>query len=125
MGAQDETLAFLRAALAGEQGGPVETIETHISVVLMAGDRAWKLKRAVTLPYLDFSTPDLRLAAARTELALNRRTAPGLYLGLRRIARAPTAACASATTARSSMWWSRCAGSIRRCCSINSPAATR
>jgi aminoglycoside phosphotransferase family enzyme/predicted kinase len=89
MGAQDETLAFLRAALAGEQGGPVETIETHISVVLMAGDRAWKLKRAVTLPYLDFSTPDLRLAAARTELALNRRTAPGLYLGLRRIARAP------------------------------------
>ena len=89
MGAQDETLAFLRAALARERGGPVETIETHISVVLMAGDRAWKLKRAVTLPYLDFSTPDLRLAAARTELALNRRTAPGLYLGLRRIARAP------------------------------------
>jgi aminoglycoside phosphotransferase family enzyme/predicted kinase len=87
MGGQDETLAFLRAALAGEQGGPVETIETHISIVLMAGERAWKLKRAVRLPYVDFSTPDLRLAAARTELALNRRTAPGLYLGLRRIAR--------------------------------------
>jgi aminoglycoside phosphotransferase family enzyme/predicted kinase len=38
------------------------------------------LKRAVRLPYLDYSTPELRRAACEAELALNRRTAPELYL---------------------------------------------
>lgn len=84
---QAETLAFLRKTLEAEQGGPVEIIETHISIVLMAGARAWKLKRAVKLSYVDFSTAELRLAAAQTELRLNRRTAPQIYLGLRRVAR--------------------------------------
>lgn len=89
---QGETLAFLRQALAQEQGGPVESIETHISVVLMAGARAWKLKRAVRLSYIDFSTIALRRAAAETELRLNRRTAPQLYLGLRHVVRRPDGA---------------------------------
>jgi aminoglycoside phosphotransferase family enzyme len=35
----------------------VEIIETHISLVFLAGDRAYKLKRAVKYPYLDFSSP--------------------------------------------------------------------
>jgi aminoglycoside phosphotransferase family enzyme/predicted kinase len=87
MGGQAETLAFLRAALEAEQGAPVEIVETHISDVLLAGERAWKLKRAVKLPYLDFSTPERRRAAAEDELALNRRAAPQLYLGLREIRR--------------------------------------
>lgn len=87
MGGQAETLAFLRAAMQAEQGAPAEIVETHISDVLLAGDRAWKLKRAVKLPYLDFSTPERRRAAARDELALNRRTAPQLYLALREIRR--------------------------------------
>ncbi|MBV9151975.1 MAG: AAA family ATPase, partial [Alphaproteobacteria bacterium] len=61
--------------------------ETHISIVFLAGDRAYKLKRAVKYPYLDFSTPDLRRAACETELELNRRTAPQLYLEVRAISR--------------------------------------
>jgi hypothetical protein len=65
----------------------VETIETHISVVFLAGDRVFKLKRAVTYPYLDFSTLALRHAACEAELVLNRRTAPDLYLGVRKVAR--------------------------------------
>lgn len=62
--------------------GAVKRIETHISVVFLIGDRAFKLKRAVRFPYLDFSDADKRRTAAETELALNRRTAPELYLGL-------------------------------------------
>ncbi len=51
--------------------GPVEAIETHISRIFLAGDRAYKMKRAVKLPYADFSTPELRLAACRKEVELN------------------------------------------------------
>ena len=65
----------------------VERIETHVSLIFLAGDRAYKLKRAVKLPYLDFSTVEQRREACAAELALNRRTAPSLYLNLRRIGR--------------------------------------
>jgi uncharacterized protein len=58
----------------------VEVLETHISYVLLAGDFAYKLKKAVRLPFLDFSTPELRLRNCREELRLNRRTAPRIYL---------------------------------------------
>jgi hypothetical protein len=57
----------------------VEVIETHASLVFIAGERVFKLKRAVAYPYLDFSTVDLRRRACEAELALNRRTAPELY----------------------------------------------
>ncbi|TCN21299.1 hypothetical protein EV184_12675 [Sinorhizobium americanum] len=65
----------------------IETIETHISRIFLVGNSALKLKRAVKLPYVDFSTPELRLAACEKEVALNGATAPGLYLGVRRIMR--------------------------------------
>ena len=45
------------------------------------------MKRAVAFPYLDFSTPPKRLAMCEREVALNRRTAPTLYLGARRVTR--------------------------------------
>jgi uncharacterized protein len=66
-------------------GEPIEIIETHISRIFLAGERAWKMKRAVKLPYVDFSTPDLRLAACAKEVELNAKTAPELYLGFHRI----------------------------------------
>jgi aminoglycoside phosphotransferase family enzyme/predicted kinase len=47
--------------------------------VFLAGDSALKLKRAVRLPYVDFSTVALRKTACERELSLNRRTAPELY----------------------------------------------
>lgn len=71
------------ADLLGQSGDVVERIDTHASVVLLAGDRAWKLKRAVRYPYLDYSTLLRRRHACMTELVSNRRTAPDLYLGLR------------------------------------------
>ena len=58
----------------------VDVIETHASLVFLAGDRAYKLKRAVKYPYLDFTTAERRRLACGAELVLNRRTAPELYL---------------------------------------------
>ncbi|MGE4219364.1 MAG: AAA family ATPase [Alphaproteobacteria bacterium] len=60
-------------------GSPVERIDTHSAAVFLAGDRAYKLKRAVWFPFLDFSTLERRHAAAEAELRLNRRTAPEIY----------------------------------------------
>lgn len=58
----------------------VECIETHISWVFLTRDFAWKIKKPVSLEFLDFSTLDLRKHFCEEELRLNRRTAPDLYL---------------------------------------------
>ncbi|TCT10143.1 AAA family ATPase [Paralcaligenes ureilyticus] len=87
---QDQTsvLAFLKdSASYGESVARVTTLDTHISVIVFVGQRVFKLKRAVHLPYVDFSTAARRLAACRQELDLNRRTAPTLYVGVRCITR--------------------------------------
>ena len=55
-------------------------IETHISWVLLAGDRAYKLKKPLRLPFVDYSTPQTRRYFCQEELRLNRRLAPTLYL---------------------------------------------
>ncbi len=60
----------------------VDVITTHISYVFFAGQKAYKLKRALKLPYLDFSTLERRRAACENEVKLNRRTAPMIYLGV-------------------------------------------
>ena len=65
----------------------VERHETHGAIVFLAGDNAYKLKRAVKYPYMDYSTLALRRAKCEAELAVNRRTAPGLYLEVRPIVR--------------------------------------
>ena len=65
----------------------VERIDTHGAVIFLAGDRAYKLKRAVKLAYLDFASLEKRLAACERELQLNRMTAPELYLDVRLIKR--------------------------------------
>ena len=54
---QRETIAFLSdPGSYGLHSGKIERLTTHISQVFLAGERAYKLKRAVTYPYLDFST---------------------------------------------------------------------
>lgn len=66
----------------------VERTETHASLVFLAGDRVFKLKRAVHYSYLDYSTPDRRQAACEAELAINRRFAPSLYRSVETVTRA-------------------------------------
>ena len=84
--AQRETVAFLSDPKTHD-GREVETITTHASRIFMAGDRVYKLKRAVRYSYLDFSTVALRRKSCAEELALNRRTAPEIYLDVQPITR--------------------------------------
>jgi aminoglycoside phosphotransferase family enzyme len=78
--AQEEVISFLsRPEAYGFEAGEVERIDTHISVVFLVGDHAYKLKRAVKFPYLDFSTEALRRRFCEAEVEINRRTAPELY----------------------------------------------
>ena len=56
--------------------------ETHISVLVSIGDRVYKLKKPVNLGFLDFSTREARQQACHREVALNRRLAPDVYLGV-------------------------------------------
>ncbi len=83
---QRPLIAFLERTLGDGHGG-CKRVDTHAASIFLAGDRAWKLKRAVTFPYLDFSTPALRHAALEAELRLNRRTAPELYLAVHPVVR--------------------------------------
>jgi len=66
-----------------DRPGDVEVRETHISWVFLAGDRAFKVKKPIRLPYLDYRTPAQRLAMCRAEVELNRRLAPEIYIGVR------------------------------------------
>lgn len=65
--------------------GCCERIETHLSTLLLAGDKVLKLKKPLSLGFVDFTTLASRLAACREEVRLNRRTAPQLYLGVLRL----------------------------------------
>lgn len=60
--------------------GGIEVIETHISYVVLAGEYAYKIKKPVHLPFVDFTTLAARRFYCDEELRLNRRTAPDLYL---------------------------------------------
>lgn len=77
---QSEVIRFLsEPGILSPGGNEIDRVETHISVVLMTADRAFKLKRAVKFPYLDFSTRDRRRHFCKAEVRINRRTAPDVY----------------------------------------------
>ncbi|MGE3627925.1 MAG: hypothetical protein AB7G34_16320, partial [Hyphomicrobiales bacterium] len=62
-----------------DRPGGVEHLQTHISHIFLAGGHGYKLKRAVTLPFLDFGTLEQRHEACLNELRVNRRSAPEIY----------------------------------------------
>jgi aminoglycoside phosphotransferase family enzyme/predicted kinase len=74
--------ALLDPAASPFPGRPLSLMETHASWVVLAGERAYKIKKPIVLPFLDYGTLEKRRAACMAELAYNRRFAPELYLGL-------------------------------------------
>ena len=66
-----------------------ELRETHISRVLLRGDRAYKLKKPLRLPFLDYSSLERRHELCREEVRLNRRLAPDVYRGVRALVPGP------------------------------------
>jgi aminoglycoside phosphotransferase family enzyme/predicted kinase len=63
-------------------GPDAEVRETHSAVVVLLGDRAYKIKKPVDLGFLDFRSIEARRVACHRELALNRRMAPDVYVGV-------------------------------------------
>jgi len=70
-------------------GSAEDVRETHISWVFLSGARAYKVKKPVVLPFLDYGTAERRRRMCRAEVALNRRLAPDVYLGVRSLVPAP------------------------------------
>lgn len=90
-----EALSTFAAAKTGAQAAPfaagerivaalqrklgARLVETHISWVLLGAGQVWKIKKPVTLPFVDFSTLEARRRMCAEELQLNRRLAPSIY----------------------------------------------
>ncbi len=92
-GNQAEVVAFLSdPASYPARPERVERFETHGTLVFLAGDEAWKIKRAVRFPYMDLSMLELRKAACEREVEVNRRGSP-----------APRSM--RSYTARRASWW--------------------
>ena len=70
---QQEVAAFLQARSG------LSAVETHISAVFLAPETVYKLKKAVRLPFLDFTRLGERERLLKRELELNQPAAPGLY----------------------------------------------
>ncbi|MEJ2117605.1 MAG: hypothetical protein P8Y36_06760, partial [Alphaproteobacteria bacterium] len=80
---QAETIAFLMSPEAyGGETSEVIRIDTHCASVFLSGNRAYKLKRAVKFPYLDYSTLSKREEFCKREMMINRLTSPQLYLAV-------------------------------------------
>src|ERR1044072_8851071 len=75
---QEEVFALLGDP-ATHGGAEVRRIDTHAASVFLAGDRAYKIKRAVKFPFLDYSDIARRKAACDAEMEVNRPYAPGIY----------------------------------------------
>ena len=72
--------AFIEALERQHSGLPLPVVETHISWVVLTAEHAYKFKKPVVLPFLDYGTAEKRRADCEAELRLNRRYAPELYL---------------------------------------------
>lgn len=66
---------------ASARGG-AHWIQTHISHVFLTGERVYKFRKAVDLGFVRFATRDERNEDCLREVALNRRLAPDVYLGV-------------------------------------------
>ena len=87
-GGQADVVAFLKSPDSyPAQPQSVDVIETHAAMVFLAGNEAYKIKKPVKLPYLDFSTLEKRKATCETELNINRPHAPMIYVHRRGIQR--------------------------------------
>jgi uncharacterized protein len=83
--------ALRNAALMQAPGDRVTVLETHISYVLLTGQFAYKIKKAVNLGFLDYRSLLARRFYCEEELRLNRRLAPALYLDVVAITGSPEA----------------------------------
>ena len=90
-------------------------VQTHISVVFLAGDEVYKIKKPVRFAFLDFSTLERRRHFCHEEVRLNRR-----------LAATPIAASSrSSDAATASRWPPDDAADARRIRRAHAPPAGR
>lgn len=86
---QSEVIKFLASREAYGRL-PDKRIDTHISHVFLVGRHAYKLKKAIKLEFLDYTTLEARRLACEREIELNSKTAPQIYIGVAAITRSDT-----------------------------------
>lgn len=85
---QTSVIEYMRdPATHGLPPDGVDVIETHAAMIFLTGDRAWKMKKSIRLPYLDFSNLARRESACRREIELNRPGAPEIYVRVEPVTR--------------------------------------
>ena len=67
-------------ALLPDRTQRVSVVQTHISIVFVADDFVYKVKKPVNFGFLDFSTLEKRRYYCHQEVRLNRRLSRGLYI---------------------------------------------
>ena len=82
-----QNIPFMIKALLSPNAYPhdvekVELIETHISWILLTGNYAYKIKKAINLGFFKATKIEEREKFCKEELRLNRRLSPALYIGL-------------------------------------------
>jgi uncharacterized protein len=100
---QDQIFAFLANPVT-HAGEPVRRIDTHVAAVFLVGAKAFKVKRAVRFPFLDFSSLAQRKAACEAEIEANRPFAPELYCRVIAITREPDGTLALAGSGEPVEW---------------------
>lgn len=75
----DIAQAFVNGCIAGVTA-PATMIETHLNRVFLAGDKAYKLKRAIRLAFVDFRSLEQRRRACEAELEINRALGSPFYI---------------------------------------------
>lgn len=100
----DQSAVFDWLASPSTHGVATRRIETHGAMVVLAGDKAFKVKRAVRFPFMDYSTLERRRAACEAEVKVNRDGAPDLYLGALPITREPSGTLALGGTGPAVEW---------------------
>lgn len=70
----------MQAAVVAHFARGAKRIDTQGAIVLLRGEEAVKIRRAIRLPFLDYSSLDKRRAAAAAEIALNQPNAPHIYI---------------------------------------------
>ncbi len=88
---QAEVIAFLGDPQTHSRKGiavdSVQRINTHAAIVFLAGQFAYKIKRAVAYPFLDYSTLEKRRLVCEHEIEVNQANAPQIYIGVVAITR--------------------------------------
>ncbi|HUG63043.1 MAG TPA: AAA family ATPase [Methylomirabilota bacterium] len=84
---EDQSAVFTFLEDPATHGVAVTRIDTHGAAVFLVGADAYKVKRAVRFPFMDFSTLEKRRRACQAEVEINGPGAPGIYLGVTCIAR--------------------------------------